>query len=271
MPEKTAVNLGNVQITLLLPLWGRAVETKKKNPVLTDFKALEIINNIDYDFTKISEIIHPVTQFEWIARSMHIDRSIKEFLLKYPRATIVNVGCGLDTTYERVDNGKLLWYDLDLPDVIDLRKKFIKEGERRKNISCSLLDEKWFKEVDVEENVLFFAAGVMYYLEESQVKEIFTKISLSFPNSEFVFDAASPLGVKEANKRVIENSGLDEKSHLKWGLAAASDILKWNDRITLIKEYPIYKKMTKSLGLKNRFIAYLSDRYRIMYMVHLRL
>lgn len=118
MPDNIAIDLKEVQITLLLPLWGRAVELHQRKPKLIDNSAAELISKIDYDFTTIAKNIHPVTRHEWIARSIHIDRTIKEFLLKYPKAAIVNIGCGLDTTFNRVDNGTLHWYDLDLPDVI---------------------------------------------------------------------------------------------------------------------------------------------------------
>ena len=215
--------------------------------------------------------INSITQYEWIARSIHIDRTIKEFLLKYPKAAIVNVGCGLDTTFNRIDNGQLFCYDLDLPDVIDLRRKFITEGDRRKFIACSFLDDNWFKELHIEDNVLFVAAGVLYYFEEYQLKEIFNKIASYFPGSEFVFDAASSFGVKTANKKVIENSGLNEKSYLKWGLNSASEIPAWNNKIKVVKEYPMFRKMLKGLKLKTKILAFLSDYYKIMYMVHLRM
>jgi O-methyltransferase involved in polyketide biosynthesis len=271
MPENIAVDLKAVQITLLLPLWGRAVELQKKHPLLIDNKASEITNKLDYDFTMIAKNIHPVTQFEWICRSIHIDRTIKEFLLKYPKATIVNVGCGLDTTFDRVDNGNLCWYDLDLPEVIELRKKFIPESERRKFISCSFLNDCWLSELHAEENILFIAAGVLYYFEENQIKDIFNKLSLSFPGTEIVFDASSPIGVKAANKQVIQGSGLDEKSFLKWGLQTATDIPKWNNKISIIKEYPMFKNMMKGLSFRNKIFAKLSDHYKIMYMVHLKI
>lgn len=270
MHKNIAVELKDVQITLLLSLWGRAIETQKRKHLLIDKSAIEIIDKIDYDFTTIAKNIQDITQFEWIARSIHIDRAIKEFLIKYPKATIVNIGCGLDTTFDRVDNGSLFWYDLDLPDVIELRKKFIPETERRKFISCSFLDDSWFGKLHIEENVLFMAAGVLYYFNESQMKDIFNKISSAFPGSELVFDAASSMGVKTANKKVIQSSGLDEKSFLKWGLDTAAEIPKWNNKIEVVKEYPMFKNMMKSLVLKNKIFAVISDHYKIMYMVHLR-
>ena len=124
MVKKIKVELEKVQETLLLPLWGRAVESQKKVPGLVDRKAVEIINKIDYDFTLIAKNISWISQFSWVARSLHIDKIILEFIKNNPKATIVNIGCGLDTTFERIDNGQILFYDLDLPDVINLRKIF---------------------------------------------------------------------------------------------------------------------------------------------------
>jgi len=118
MSEKIAVDLGNVQKTLFLPLWGRAFESQKENPLLVDKTALEIIDKVDHDFSVMARKISELTRIGWIMRSICADEVVKAFLGKYPLATIVNLGCGLDTTFDRVDNGTLVWYDLDLPDVV---------------------------------------------------------------------------------------------------------------------------------------------------------
>ena len=115
--------------------------------MLRDQTALEIIEKVDYDFASIAENISELSQVAWIMRSIYIDEVIKNFLVQHPKATIVNIGCGMDTTFDRIDNGSLHWYDLDLPDVIELRRKFIKEGERRKFISASFLDKDWLEEI----------------------------------------------------------------------------------------------------------------------------
>ena len=147
MSEKITVDLGNVQKTLFLPLWGRAVESKKENPLLVDKTALQIIEAVDYDFSTLTDNISDLTQVAWIMRSMCVDEAVRVFLEKYPKGTIVNIGCGLDTTFDRIDNGSVVWYDLDLPDVIRLRRQFIKETERRKFISASFLDECWLNQI----------------------------------------------------------------------------------------------------------------------------
>ena len=135
MEDLNEIQLGSVQETLLLPLWGRAIETKKQKPLLVDNKAVLILNNIPYDFTTISKNL---TRLSWIARSIYFDKKIKAFINVFPEATIVNIGCGLDTTFDRIDNGKIQWIDLDLPDTIELRKKYFSETDRRHFIATSV-------------------------------------------------------------------------------------------------------------------------------------
>jgi O-methyltransferase involved in polyketide biosynthesis len=270
MSKKIAIELGNVQKTLLLPLWGRVVETRKQKPLLIDTTAVEIIDMIDYDFSTIAGNINEITRYAWIARSLHIDRTIRHFLLKHPKATIVNIGCGLDTTFSRIDNGSLIWYNLDLPDVIKLRRNLIQDIDRSTCIACSFLDESWFYQVKAEDGILFIAAGVFYYFEEVQMKSFFCRLADVFLASEIVFDAASPLGVKVANKRVIEAGGMDKSAILKWEIETAKKIQTWDKRITFLEEYPMFKGMKKGLSLRNKYGTFLSDRLNIMFIVHLQ-
>ncbi|HUI30823.1 MAG TPA: class I SAM-dependent methyltransferase [Candidatus Acidoferrales bacterium] len=270
MTEKTSVRLGDVQKTLLLPLWGRAVEAMKVRPLLVDRTATGIIDKIDYDFSTLTKNISDITQLAWIARSLLIDRLVSSFLNKYPGASIVNIGCGLDTTFDRIDNGSIRWYDLDLADVIDLRRKFIPESERRKFIASSFLDADWFKRLEKEEHILFIAAGVYYYFEKSQIRKFFLKVADAFPGSEMVFDASSPRGVRVANKLVIENAGLDEKSFLKWGLSNASELETWDRRIKVTDEYFYFRELKDRISLRARVIGCISDRLKIQYLVHVK-
>jgi O-methyltransferase involved in polyketide biosynthesis len=271
MTEKIKIDLGSVKKTLLLPLWGRAAETRKPNPKLIDSAAAEIIDKIDYDFSTIIAKTSFVTQLAWIARSIHIDRTIKNFLSIHPDGTIVNLGCGLDTTYERVNNGKLTWYDLDLPDVINLRKTFIRETSNRKFISASIIDEKWIEQISIKQHVLLTAAGVLYYLEEREVKKLFKMISGSFVNAKLVFDAVTPIGIKTANEKVIKESGMDEAAILKWGIKSAKALETWEPGIKVLEEYPLFKGVKKGLSFKEKYGLFLSDLLKIMFIVHLRL
>jgi O-methyltransferase involved in polyketide biosynthesis len=263
------VNLGDVQKTLFLPLWGRAVETRKRKPLPVDETAAKIIEQVDYDFSQMTQNMDELSQIAWIKRSLICDQVIKKFLTSHPEGTIVNVGCRLDTTFERTDNGKLTWYDLDLLDVIELRRKFIQESERRKFIASSFLDKEWLDKIEVKGNDLFIAAGVLYYFEESQIKNFIICLADKFPGSEILFDVASPIGVRIANKKVVESSGLDERSHLKWGLENKKDIPAWDSRIKIIRTYYYFR--TLRMNLRNILMGMLSDYLGIQYMLHLEL
>lgn len=267
----TAAELGSVQKTLLLPLWGRAVETRKAHPLLIDETAVRIIAAIDYDFAVIARNIGAITQLAWIARSLHTDRTAREFLQRHPDATIVNLGCGLDTTFERVDNGRLRWYDLDFPDVIELRKRLLPDRERRRLMAGSLLEDAWLGQLEGGDAVLFIAAGVLYYLQESEVKALLIRLAGAFPGAELVFDACSPRGLKVANQKVIKAGGMDESAMLKWGLRRAKEMGSWDSRIRVLADYPIFRTVKGGLSLGEKIGTALSDALGIMSMVHLRL
>jgi O-methyltransferase involved in polyketide biosynthesis len=168
-----------------------------------------------------------------------------------------------------VDNGKLTWYDLDLPDVIDLRKQFISENDRRHFISASLLDNNWYLTIKNVENILFISAGVLYYFEETEVRGIFKNLLMSFPGSEIIFDVCSPIGLRIANKKVVESSGLDARSHLKWGLKNVKDILTWDERIFLMGKHYYFR--SPQIGLRNYLLGIFSNMIGIQYMIHLKL
>ena len=201
MQKINEIRLGSVQETLFLPLWGRAVETQKKKPLLIDNMAVSIINSIPYDFTLISKNINEIVRAGWIARSIFFDKKIKAFIATYPEATVVNIGCGLDTTFVRVDNGQIQWIDLDLPDTIDLRKKYISESERRHVLPKSVFDQSWYERIEKKDKVMLLIGGVLCYFSESEVKRLFNDFHTFIPGVELVFDYLSSFGVKVSNKK----------------------------------------------------------------------
>ena len=270
MPEKLSLDLGNVQKTLFLPLWGRAVESQKPHPLLLDRAAIEIMNKIDYDFSSIAGNTHAISQRTWVCRSVIVDRVLEEFLLVHPRGTVVNVGCGLDTTFDRVDQGTLRWYDVDFPDVIALRRTLIEEHERRRFMACSFLDTSWFQQIRVDDQVLFVAAGVFYYSEKADIRGFLHTLADVFPGSELVCDVCSEQGAKIANKEVIARSGLDERSFLKWGLRNTQELLSWDSRMHLLNEYQYFRKRKRGLTLRDKILAFASDLLRIQWVIHVR-
>ncbi|MBN2274148.1 MAG: class I SAM-dependent methyltransferase [Bacteroidales bacterium] len=265
------IKLGSVQETLLLPLWGRAVESQKRNPLLMDSKAVAIIDSISYDFSTISKNINNLTRLSWIARSIYFDKKIKAFIKVFPEATIVNIGCGLDTTFDRVDNGTIHWIDLDLPDTIELRRKYISETDRNKFISKSVFDTTWYDSINKKDKVMLLIAGVLYYFDESDIKKLFHDFHIYLPGVEVIFDYASKLGINVSNKIVLEKGGMDKSAVLKWGIDKIKKIEKWDSNIKVIDHMLMYKEHRKNYSIVKRMGMTMADILKIMSLAHIRI
>lgn len=269
MQKTDELKLGSVQKTLFLPLWGRAVETQKKKPLLVDNTAVSIVNSISYDFTAIAKNISNVVRAGWIARSIFFDDKIKTFIAAHPEATIVNIGCGLDTTFDRVDNGRLHWIDLDLPDTIDLRRKYIPESERRRFISKSVFDQSWYGEMRRKDCVMLLIAGVLYYFSEADVKKLFIDFHFQIPGVEIVFDYVSRFGMKVSNKQVIKGGGMDASAYLKWSIDNILEIEGWDGNIEVISHMPLYKDHKKKFSVPRRLGMNIADMLKPVSLAHI--
>ncbi|MCE1174800.1 MAG: class I SAM-dependent methyltransferase [Propionibacteriales bacterium] len=270
MAAKIPIALSDVQNTMLLPLWGRAFEATKPEPLLVDPAAIAMVDRLDYDFAAVRATQAPISQVAWVLRAVCIDEVVTAFLTEHPRGTVVNLGCGLDTTFERVDNGGVRWYDLDLEPVIALRRQLVQDSPRRSMITGSVLDTDWFAQVEVGEGVLFVAAGLLYYFEPEQVEATLKRLADEFAGCEFVFDVASPFGVAVSNKKVIDAGGLDERSYLRWGVADISDLLAWDDRFELVDTLYYFGDRAESLPPELRAMGQAADSKQVQYVVHLR-
>jgi len=265
------INLDGVKETLLLPLWGRAYETQKLNPMLIDTTAVQIIGSINYDFSKIEQKVNPLSRASWIARSIYFDSKIRNFQDSHPNGTIINIGCGLDTTYERVNNNKAVWYELDFPDVINLRRKYISETDNRLFLPFSVFDKAWYGNIKNKENVFIMIAGVIYYFEEENIKLLFEKIGNEFEKCEIVFDYSSPKGVKIANRKVIDDGGMEKSAYLKWGIKNIYEIERWNTKIKILENMKMYHDHRKRYPIQKRLGMFISDALSVMSLALLRI
>jgi len=186
MENKHQVRLGAVQETLFIPLAARARETQKKHPVLRDPRAAEMVRSIDYDTAKYGRGAGGLVT---VLRTAIIDFWVRSFLSAHPAATVVEIGTGLNTRFERVGNGQVHWFDLDLPDTIELRRTFFADTERRRMVAASFLDEDWLPAVAQSRGPYFFAAdGVLVYLPEDKVTAALARIAAQFPGALIALD-----------------------------------------------------------------------------------
>ena len=238
MSEMTDQNLSGVAETLLLPLYIRAMESQRPDALIKDEKAVALIHQLNPDSSWIAKMrVDEGDKVGLVLRNREFDRCARDFLTRHPEAVVVHIGCGLDSRFERVDNGAVEWYDLDLPEVIELRRKLTGgEGARYHFLSCSVFDSAWLDSVSVHRQrpFLFLAEGVLMYFEEDQVKALFLTLRDHFPGAEFVCDAFSPYMIWLNNLRIARTK-IGARYH--WGLKRGKDVEKWGEDISLLDEW----------------------------------
>lgn len=270
---KLKIELGPVQETLLVPLLSRAKEFKKDFPLLADIFAKEIIDKIDYDFSSLDSMMDDGHQIVWILRAHNFDNSIKEFLKRHNNALVVNIGAGLDTTFQRVDNRKMFWVNLDLPDVIDLRQKLIPDSDRETCISKSIFDRSWVNEVKQlaqGRSVLFISAGVFCYFDQEKMRLLFQSLSNAFPSSELIFDAMSRFAVWGANRSIMKKSGMDSSAILTWYLKKPSMLKKWVSNLEFVDNYAMFSRIPDGNRLDKRALRdmRIADKLGLYKIIH---
>jgi len=163
-----------------------------------------------------------------ILKGREFDRLAQDFLRRHPESAVVHIGCGLDTRFERVDNRQVEWYDLDLPDVIELRRKLVGgEGARLHFLACSVFESAWLEMVEAHRSrpFLFLAEGVFMYFQEAQVKSLVLRLHDHFPGAELVFDAFSPFMRWAHNVKVTRTR---VGAYLHWALKHGQDLERWS-------------------------------------------
>ena len=195
--DRDQVELGQVQETLFIPLAGRAKETGKRRPILRDPKAVEILESVAFDRAKYSRTGGWTT----VIRTACFDLWVRQFLAEHPDGTVVELGTGLNTRFERTDNGSVHWIDLDLPDTIELRRRFFADTGRRRMLAASLLDDDWLTEVEALPGPYFFVAdGVLPYLTEDEVTGTLARLAARFPGSKLAFDSYPQMALEWEHK-----------------------------------------------------------------------
>ncbi|MBZ5624741.1 MAG: class I SAM-dependent methyltransferase [Acidobacteriia bacterium] len=230
MPSRQSIQLGQVQETLLIPLYARAIESRRKRPILEDPKAVEMVEAINWDFRKFGQRERVIA---CALRTIMFDAWVEEFLQRYPEGTVVEIGAGLNTRFERLDNGRLHWLDLDLPDTVELRQKFFTDTERRTTLAGSVLDPGWMAAVRRCPGPYFFVAeAVLIYLEEPQVKAALAQIAGGFPGVSMAFDTGSRRAVNGGNKD-FANRKL--AARFAWACDDPKEIEDWNIGLRLVE------------------------------------
>jgi O-methyltransferase involved in polyketide biosynthesis len=257
-------NLDLVEETALFPVYYRALESQRPDGLIQDPRAVELVKQIDYDFSKLK--IQSFVQVALILRVRQFDLLTRDFLTRHPNGVVVYVGCGLDTGFDRVDNDQVEWYDLDLPEVIEVRRQLLPETPRSHLIGCSVLDPAWMERIGklAGRSLLVRAEAVLPYLPGEDVKRMVLALADRFPGAELVCDTISPLVVK------IQNLGFflsGMKVRLQWGLSNGREFEAWHPGFQLLSEWRHFDQPEPRLGLSRllRYIPVFGKGARVMH------
>lgn len=257
--EKT---LGAVQETMLIPLSIKALETQRGNCRIVDEKAVEIISSLKIDPTNYDGFM---SHEGVVSRTILFDDAVVNYIESHPDCTIVNLGCGLDARFERVDNGSILWYDLDLEDSISVREDYFKDSSRRHMIAGSMLEPDWVNKIEKRKHMLFIIEGVLMYFTASQVKQLLQILTANFQHGTLMAELSPGCmakvsdihdTVKKTNAKF--NFGLDHGKYLE-GFNQKIHFEKETSFNVIMKKYSIRAKIFATLP----FIKNLNDRLAI--------
>jgi len=220
-----ADQLQGIASTLLVPLACRAIESSRPDAILRDPRAEEIYRALggNPDFLLG---MGRADAFVTVMRARQFDRFACQFMARNPAGCVVDLGCGLDTRFDRLDDGQLTWIGIDLPEVIELRRSVLPDRPRCQTIAQSMLELSWIDAVArLEKPAIFLAEGVFPYFSTAEIKPMVLAIAERFPDGELVFDAASPFISRHHNRtsKVLKRSG----TRILWDAQNPEEIEGW--------------------------------------------
>jgi O-methyltransferase involved in polyketide biosynthesis len=264
--------LSKIEETMLGPLWARATYSQKYPELLEDQKAIEIMERVDYDFSQIREYLGEWRAVGLMIRAKRFDEAAKKYIGKHPFTTIINIGAGLDTTFSRIDNGKIKMYNLDLPGAIEFRNSLIPNSERNKNIATSAFNYKWIQKIDykMKKGIFFIAGGFIYYFNEKKVSKLIAKLADQFPGGEIVFDTVSSLAMKIVNKRAEK-----AESELRFQMAMNNPyevIPQWSEKLEIKECFVLgdHVSTRKNWKLKTKIMNKITNWLKTARIIQLR-
>lgn len=243
--SKAPVNLTGIPETMLWTLHNRANDAARLDGFLRDPLCVSIYRSIDYDYARSfgpPDASHPM-------RSRLVDDVVRPWLAAHPGGTVVELGAGLETQFDRCDDGRVRWLCVDVPEALAIRERFLPPSERCRHVPRSALDLAWLDEVDPARGVFVTAQGLLMYFKERDVQRLFTAIADRFPGVELMFDTIPPWFARKTVK------GFYKTRHYRapvmpWGVRFAEIeplLRRWSPRVATVSVAP-YGMYPRGLG-----------------------
>lgn len=273
--EKIKIEKGIVQETLLIPLYGRKYAMDLYPDLFMDHDCQALFDRIDFTVPdNMKGMLGNIGCIMGATRQYDMASACRAYLKAHPNACVVNLGCGLDTTFRQVDNGKAKGYNLDFPDTIAIRNELLGTREREFNIACDLNDISWFDQIDFrpEDGIVFFASGVFYYFKMTDVEKLFAAMAEHFPGGKLVFDATKKKGLKSMLKTWLK--GFEMKDiNVYFSVDDVHTLKEWSGHISSAVSNPYltgYRPLDKRYGFITNIVFRYLDRSKMCQIIELK-
>lgn len=226
--DKVSVDLSGPAQTMLTTLYCKALDADFERPILGDGFAKVAVGRIDYDWSELG-IADRWTPLVTV-RTAQYDIWASQFLALHQDATVVHLGCGLDSRVFRLDPGPgVEWYDVDYPAVIALREKLFPTRPHYNLVATSATDRSWLDRIPADRPVLLLAEGISMYLTERDGVALLQHVVDRFRSGELQIDFYNWLTIRsQKTHRLQRQSG----STLHWAVNSPADIV---DRVTGVR------------------------------------
>jgi len=274
--------MGDIAATSFVTLYCHALESLSDDPILSDPKSVGIMNELNKTLSPPDHMLDRILVAGTLDRRLvvHIairakkyDDYARNFLQKFPDGVVVNIGCGLDSRFLRIDNGRVVLYDLDLPEIIAIKKTFFQETDRYHLIASSVLDFDWMTTVLRHKGpFLFMAEGVFMYLDGKDVRSLVLKIQETFPGSELACEVVNSLWLGSPFKKMLDYK-LQRRVHLgkgamfRSGIRDGREMEQWHSGIQFLDEWSYFDSEEKKLGWL-RFFRHIELIRKTQWTVH---
>jgi O-methyltransferase involved in polyketide biosynthesis len=233
----TPVNLTGVPETMLMTLHNRASEARRPDTYLHDPECVRVYDAIDFDYARVFGKpidAHPL-------RSKIFDTTVKPWMKAHPGGTVVELASGLETSFQRCDDGRVNWMCVDLPESVAVRERFLPPTERCRYIARSALDLTWMDEVDAARGLFVSAQGLLMYFPEDEVKRLLRAIMERFPGVEIMFDIVPSWFARRISKQGLDKSTPYVTPPMPWAVSCTEVgplLRSWSDRVQEVTVIP---------------------------------
>ena len=267
------MELGKIESTLFVPLRGRIYASENFPAILYDRKAISLKEKLPENVFENDRS----GQYPLIAsasRSANMDRYAKDFINRKAGGAVVQLGCGLETAFYRNDDGRTIWYEVDLPDVIAYRQSLLPERKRDIYLASDAFSDEWILSIRKDlpkAPLLIMAGGLFHYFEKDRIIKLM-KMLQHFGDIEIVFDAVSKKGMAMMMKKYMKQVGHGDTKMFFYVDDANELASQVGGSVFVLSEKPYYRKITKrGLKLSSKISMTLSDKFKMVKMIHMTL